>query len=124
MNVGIRSWPSLGLVLVLGCASVESTATTPEPTSESPQGGVINGIVRDSTTQTGIADALVVLECECLTTYQERQTSARGAYSFGDLPPGDYTIQVLAGRSGASQTTKLAEGGEYRVDFLVVLEEG
>ncbi|MCA9698210.1 MAG: carboxypeptidase regulatory-like domain-containing protein, partial [Myxococcales bacterium] len=56
--------------------------------------GIIAGVVRDQS-GTPLEGALVVLMSTALPQSFERMTSARGVYVFRDLPPGNYTIQVL-----------------------------
>jgi hypothetical protein len=124
MKVDIRILLSLSVLVTLGCASAESTHV-PEPapeavdSSDASEGGVINGIVKDSNTSQGIENAVVMLDCDCLTSYQERYTNQRGIYSFTDLPAGNYTVQVMVGNASVSKATALAEGSKLRADFAI-----
>jgi hypothetical protein len=81
--------------------------------------GVINGTIKNSNSGEPIANALVVLTCTCLSAGQERFTNDRGIYSFRDLPPGEYTIQVLAGKADSSKITHLPAAAKLRANFAI-----
>ncbi|NJK33422.1 MAG: carboxypeptidase-like regulatory domain-containing protein [Deltaproteobacteria bacterium] len=83
------------------------------------EGGVINGVVKNSTNGEPIENALVVLQCSCLGEQQERYTNGRGIYSFTDLPAGNYTIQVLSGKADISKVTELPRGAKFRANFSI-----
>ena len=79
--------------------------------------GAISGVVTDSTNGEPIENAIVVIQCACLSQQQERMTNARGIYSFNDLPSGNYTVQVLAGKANVSKITQLPRGAKFRANF-------
>ncbi len=79
----------------------------------------IRGVVTDRGDDEPIADALVVLQCTCLNGERETQTNARGIYRFDDLPPGNYTVQVLFGRANVSKVTQLPRGAQFRANFAI-----
>lgn len=81
-------------------------------------GGVIAGAVR-STEGFPLANALVVLQSPALAAEQEQLTNERGHYKFRDLPPGNYTIQVLYNRANVSKITALPEKARFRANFVI-----
>lgn len=64
------------------------------------------GVVRN-TDQEPVEGALVVAQCTCLAAMREIVTNERGVYVFRDLPPGEYTVQVLYGRADVSRVVRL-----------------
>ncbi|MCB9716722.1 MAG: carboxypeptidase regulatory-like domain-containing protein [Myxococcales bacterium] len=84
-----------------------------------PSGGSISGRVTNSETKEPIQDALVILQCTCLNGTREAGTSDNGLYRFDRLPPGTYTIQVLAGQADVSKVTTLPAGARFRANFSV-----
>lgn len=102
MQAILRLCSSLGFVAALGCTPLVPNSTPPESgpdPSASSEAGLINGIVKDSNTGEAVANALIMLQCTCLETSLERFTNDRGIYSFAELPPGRYTVQVFSGDS-------------------------
>jgi hypothetical protein len=79
----------------------------------------IQGRVHDVTTGVPIAGALVILQCECMAGHREMQTDPRGVYSFVDLQPGRYVVQVLAERANVNKTAELPAGRRVVVQFAV-----
>lgn len=69
--------------------------------------GVIAGQVKNSKTGEPVENALVILQCTCLTGAREAQTNANGLYAFRGLPAGVYTVQVLAGQADVSKVIEL-----------------
>ncbi|HVI04395.1 MAG TPA: von Willebrand factor type A domain-containing protein, partial [Enhygromyxa sp.] len=113
-----RALFSLSLLLSIPCVTV--ILSSPISTAEAAEhGGVIVGVVKDSNNDRPIENALVLLQCECLPEQQEALTNARGIYSFGELPPGSYTIQVLAGEANVSKTVELSGDAKLRASFSV-----
>ena len=81
------------------------------------QGFAIGGVVVNMKGEP-IESAVVVLQSTALDGTLERLTNAHGLYSFAELEPGNYTLQVLAGTGQASRIIDL--GGEmsvFRADF-------
>ncbi len=111
----VRIGPILiGMVLVGGASlSSDSAAAAPGVSAV----GVISGVVRHSKTKEAIPNAIVVLQCTCLQATREAQTNAQGIYAFRSLPPGTYTVQVLAGSADASKVTTLPRGAKFRANF-------
>lgn len=113
-----RSFFSTSLLLCL--AAVPAVATFAVPTdAEAAVDGIINGVVTDSTSGDPIEGALVVLQCTCLQGQIERTTNAAGVYSFRDLPPGNYTIQVLYQKANITKITTLPRGAKFRANFSI-----
>src|SRR5690554_1400531 len=94
----LKSLISVSLVTVPGFGVLLAPAVT-EAAPPSSDKGVISGTVKNTTTNQPIENAVVLLQCTCLSGTQERMTNARGIYAFQDLPSGNYTIQVLAGEA-------------------------
>ncbi|MEM7156268.1 MAG: VIT domain-containing protein [Myxococcota bacterium] len=93
----------------------------PAPPPERATGNSgISGRVDNSETDAPIPDALVILQCGCLTQGNlEAMTNPRGEYSFGSLPAGDYTVQVLSGKANVSKTVAVPRGARYRANFAL-----
>jgi hypothetical protein len=81
-------------------------------------GGVIVGLISDASYPRPAAGVLVVLQSYALPRQREQMTDERGVYRFENLPPGNYTIQVLWGKS-ASKVVELLEDGRFRANFSV-----
>lgn len=112
----LKSLISASLVTVPGFAVLLAPDLV-EAAPPSGEQGVINGVVKNSTNNEPIENAVVVLQCTCLAGQQERMTNSRGIYSFTDLPSGNYTIQVLAGKANVSKITQLPRGAKFRANF-------
>ncbi len=111
----LKSLISVSLVAVPGFGMLLAPATSEAaPPSDK---SVISGVVKNSKSGEAIENAIVVLQCACLAGQQERMTNARGIYSFTDLPQGNYTIQVLAGKANVSKITQLPRGAKFRANF-------
>jgi len=102
------------MVCVLGWAWLGWSAP-----ARSDDDGSIRGVVTDRGSQVPIADALVVLQCTCLNGEREAQTNTRGIYRFDDLPPGNYTVQVLYGKANVSKVTQLPRAAQFRANFAI-----
>ena len=81
--------------------------------------GEIRGIVTNNQDKQPINEALVILQCSCLSESLETQTNSRGVYRFANLPPGTYTIQVLKQEASSSKTTQLPRAAQFRADFSI-----
>ncbi len=79
----------------------------------------IAGTVTDVDTNERLGDALVILHCSCLPEARETETNAQGLYAFADLPPGHYTVQVLAGHGDLSRALQLPRGTRARVNVVL-----
>ncbi|MEM7154563.1 MAG: carboxypeptidase regulatory-like domain-containing protein [Myxococcota bacterium] len=77
----------------------------------------IAGLISNADLETPIEGALVVLQCECLEGSLETTTNAQGAYSFKDLPEGNYTVQALAGSGNVSRMVRVSSPVRARVDM-------
>jgi Ca-activated chloride channel family protein len=100
------------------CFSQASDAAPPKDTTTVQQWtGVINGVVKDSKTKEKIENAIVILQCTCLKEQREARTNASGIYAFRNLPPGQYTIQVLSGKANVSKIATLPRGAKFRANF-------
>jgi hypothetical protein len=116
-----------GLVIVTlaGCATPLAESRAPsfelEPGPED-SGAVIAGLVVD---QQGspIENAIVILQSTALPQELECLTTGSGVYSFAELPPGNYTIQVLAGRANVSKIVDLPVHARFRANFSLDPDE-
>lgn len=81
--------------------------------------GAIQGGVHDLHTGRRIAGALIIVQCTCLDGPREARTDAQGIYSFGDLPPGTYTVQALYKRGEISKTVVLSATARATISFAV-----
>lgn len=75
--------------------------------SPSAGSGRIDGVVTNSKTRAPIPNAVVVLQCTCLTGARETATDARGRYAFAGLGPGMYTVQVLVHQADVTKVIVL-----------------
>ena len=116
ISVSLVTVPGFGVLL----APEVAEAAPPESSSDK---GVISGVVKNSNNDQPIENAVVVLQCTCLGSQQERMTNARGIYSFQDLPSGNYTIQVLSGKANVSKITQLPRGAKFRANFSLNPEQ-
>ncbi len=82
--------------------------------------GAISGTVADATTGSRIPDAVVVLQCTCLAQPRETQTDAEGLFTFGGLPAGTFTVQVLTAQTATTQLLDLPRGEREKLAFEVV----
>jgi hypothetical protein len=114
------------VMALAGCATPAASEATIEPefieVGAVGSGGVISGIVRDRA-GAPVENAVVVLHSVALTQQIERLTNERGIYSFNELPPGNYTIQVFAGKANVSKIVDLPEDARYRAHFSVDPEQ-
>lgn len=99
-----HSVATFALTLVFALPSADVRAADPPPRAGT---GRISGTVIHSETREPIANALVVLQCTCLAGSRETTTDPRGRYAFARLPPGTYTVQVLAGQADVSKVFEL-----------------
>jgi hypothetical protein len=110
------------VMALAGCATPSASEATQEPVvvEAGPvgSGGVISGMVRDPS-GAPVANAVVILQSTALTHQQERLTNERGIYAFDQLPPGNYTIQVLAGKANVSKIVNLPDDARFRGNFSV-----
>jgi len=81
--------------------------------------GTISGVVTNSRSKQPVAGALVILQCACLQGPRETQTNDNGLYAFRDLPPGTYTVQVLAGQADVAKVAELPRGVKFRANFTI-----
>ncbi len=92
-------------------------------TAHAASGGTISGVVTNAKTKEPQTRALVILQCACLQGSREMQTNEEGLFAFRDLPPGTYTVQVLAGEADVSKVAELPRGAKLRANFLVDLDD-
>jgi len=112
-----RAALSLGL---LATAPLLAAAVMLAPTAaEAASDGTISGVVTHAKTKARVADALVILQCACLQDSRETQTNANGLFAFRGLPPGTYTIQVLAGQADVAKVANLPRGAKFRANFTI-----
>ena len=112
------------VVALTGCATPSRTTEAAHAVVIAPEleddgsGGVIFGVVKN-TAGAPLANAVVILQSVALASEYEVFTSERGLYVFKDLPPGNYTIQVLYAKANVSTITTLQEGTKFRANFSV-----
>ncbi len=99
--------------------AVPTAALPVQGATELAQGAEIQGLVRHSKTRDPVKGALVVLTCPCLTAARETTTDDNGHYSFEGLPPGAYSVQVLAGQADVSKLLTLPARAKVRANFSV-----
>ncbi len=113
----------MGFAAKLGCiallAALPVAAVGASAPVEVTEGAMISGVVTDSKTKVRLKDATVVLQCTCLAAARETKTDAGGLYTFRDLPPGTYTLQVLIGQAAASKVFTLLDGARFRANVSV-----
>lgn len=110
------------LALLVPCLFVDPTGLS---TSEAraTQDGQMVGKVTHSKTKEPVADAIVILQCSCLQGTRETRTNADGLYMFRDLPPGEYTIQVLSGQADVAKIVRMPRGAKFRANFTIDPED-
>lgn len=112
-----------------GCATpqaaseAEYAAFVAAELEEDGSGGMISGVVRN-TTGAPLANALVILQSTALAAPYESFTNERGLYVFKQLPPGNYTIQVLYAKVDISKIAHLPEDAKFRANFSIDPEKG
>jgi hypothetical protein len=114
------------VMALTGCATPAASEPTVEPelieVGAVGSGAGISGIVRDRE-GAPVENAIVILQSVALPQELERLTNERGIYSFTELPPGNYTIQVLAGKANVSKIVDLPKDARYRAHFSVDPEQ-
>lgn len=127
----LASGVAAGLIAIAlsGCALPSAKVEVPRdgviassPASVTGEGSII-GVVRHERTNEPLADAIVVLQSLELPEQLESMTNAEGLYAFEDLPPGDYTVQVLSGKANVSKVFELPHGAKYRSNFVLDPDE-
>jgi hypothetical protein len=106
-------------VLEPGNRRVGPATVLVEPLGEEGERAGISGVLRHSRTERVLDGALIVLQCTCLAREHEAVTDAAGMYSFRNLPPGRYTVQVLHGQANVQKVADLPAGLRMRMNFLV-----
>jgi len=110
---------TLSLPLVIAPASLAIMALTLPDVAHAASDGAISGAVTDRNNNDKIENAIVVIQCACLQGTRETRTNAEGLYSFRNLPPGTYTVQVLYGQADISKVTNLPRGAKFRANFAI-----
>lgn len=87
------------------------------PARDGSYRSTITGKVVDRTTGASVSDAIVILQCSCLSGMRETKTDTSGLYAFRDLGPGRYTVQVLFGQADVSKVLDLGQGMRHRANF-------
>ena len=86
-------------------------------------GATLQGVVREQSSGEPIVGALVIVQCTCLQGPVETTTDAAGLYNLRKLPPGNYTVQVLANQAAFTEALALA-AGVSRLDFRIDAASG
>ena len=104
----MRIAQALGLLLLLCATSVVAQTTA----------SLTGTVTRDDAP---LADVTVVVTSPALQGERTTATGRTGVFFFAALPPGDYTVRVLApGFEGATYRTKLELSQTTRLDMLSV----
>lgn len=97
-----------------------SQASEPSETIEvSGDQGRIAGVVTHTQTRAALESVQVTLRCDCLAAPRTTNTNARGIYMFTDLPPGEYSVEVVAGPTTVTKVTRLPRSAKFRANFSV-----
>ncbi len=113
-----RSLLKYSLSLPLAIAPVLVALAVPN-VAHAAADGIIAGVVTHSKTREKIEGAIVVVQCACLQGTRETSTNAEGLYTFRNLPPGAYTIQVFSGQAEMAKSTTLERGKKLRANFTI-----
>ena len=105
-------------LVLLGLALIAATVRAAPPAAV-----VLQGVVRDQNSGDPIAGALVIVQCACLQGPVETTTDASGVYNLRNLPPGNYTVQVLSGQTMFTEAVAAA-AGVSRIDFKLDAASG
>ncbi|HGG57040.1 MAG TPA: carboxypeptidase regulatory-like domain-containing protein, partial [Nannocystis exedens] len=113
-----RSLLKYSLSLPLAIAPLLVALAVPN-VAQAAANGTIAGVVTNSQTREKIEGAVVVAQCACLQGTRETTTNADGLYTFRNLPPGAYTVQVLYGKANMSKSTTLERSKKLRANFAI-----
>lgn len=111
-----------------GCVSVIPPAPPrpPEPYSSRlwswqpvgpGTGAVLAGVVFSAKSGADVEGAIVVLDCACLPSMRETQSTPDGVFRFRGLASGTYTLQVLYRHVHEKRTVDVIAGRRVRVDL-------
>lgn len=103
------------LALCLCMAAACNDATAPAPAA----GGMVSGRVALVKTAAGVPNAIVAL-LQDGNVLQAAPTDANGAYAFGEVPPGRYTVQL----TGLELTGLDLRSTTFSPDFSVIEVQG
>jgi hypothetical protein len=109
----------LTVVALSGCATIEPQRVDQPEISCSVGDSGICGVVRNPGGYP-LPNVIVVLQSTVLPRSLEILTDERGVYSFGDLPPGTYTIQALLNKADVSKIIEVPpERVRIRANFTL-----
>jgi len=117
LSLSLAACPAF--LIGLAPATSEAAPADAPASSTAGSGGVITGVVKNSKSKESIENAVVVLQCSCLSQQRETYTNARGVYRFTNLPQGQYIVQVLAGKASISKSTTLPRNAKFRANFTI-----
>ena len=109
------------LVAVLGTLATPFMLSAPAAAApaSSADTGLIKGVVRDKETGRAVAEANVILECNCMEGVRTTTTNGNGLYRFKGLPAGIYTMQAVNGDTIDNKSVELGRGQTQTVSFSV-----
>ncbi len=81
--------------------------------------GVIRGEAQDALSGLPLAGVTLRLSCDCLSEDQVAKTDARGRFGFGELGPGEYTLELELGDRSLTRTLTLEATEQRRVELRV-----
>lgn len=118
----------LALLTLVTCACgvaqvapvTHAPSVRPEPTvvHDADVAGSVRGLVRHSSTDAALGNAIVVLQSSGIPAL-EVTTDEYGRYAFSGLPAGTYTVQVLVGQADVSKVFTLPDSANFRANFSV-----
>ena len=103
----------------VGVVGIGVLMLSPRPAEARTESGSIWGSVTNTETGERIVDAVVVLQCTCLSGPRETTTNEKGLYAFRGLPTGTFTIEVLTGITNVSKVATLRPQGKFTANFTV-----
>jgi hypothetical protein len=106
----------LRLSLSLSAPSLAALWSMTPNAAQAAASGRIQGVVKDKDGKP-IAEAQVMIQCNCFEGERTVETNARGIFVFRNLPAGEYTVQAFGGNQTGSSQFSLTPSATRQVDF-------